>query len=206
MTASCRTRGFVPVLRSRRCPVVPVPLSVERNPVDNYQHPHCRRSICDSGTVGAVDAVGNVGAIDTVGNVGAVDAVGDGGSDSIRIAGPLSDDASRDSSSRRFAVAISIERANICGRTMSRPELDAASDTLYDAAEVATPELATQLAETAETVADLAHRDAGPDHGRLARLEYKLRGFTDSGSTEVADRVETALEHVREYRKTVEGV
>ncbi|WP_430505392.1 DUF7553 family protein [Haloparvum sp. PAK95] len=89
---------------------------------------------------------------------------------------------------------------------MSRPELEAASDALREAADVASPVLADDLVEKAETVADLATRNEEPDHGRLARLEHALRGFVDEGSDEVAERVEQALDHVREYRKTVEGV
>lgn len=89
---------------------------------------------------------------------------------------------------------------------MSRPELEAASDALHDAADAASPALADDLVEKAETVADLATRSEGPDHGRLARLEHALREFVDEGSDAVAERVERALDHVREYRKTVEGV
>ncbi|MGZ0746516.1 DUF7553 family protein [Haloparvum sp. AD34] len=89
---------------------------------------------------------------------------------------------------------------------MSRPELEAASDALREAADVASPALADDLVEKAETVADLATRNEGPDHGRLARLEHALRELAERGSADVADRVDRALDHVKEYRKTVEGV
>lgn len=89
---------------------------------------------------------------------------------------------------------------------MARPELEAASDALQDAADAAAGDLTTRLTEKADTVADLAARQEAPDHGRLARLEHALREFAAEGSAEVTDRVERALEHVREYRKTVEGV
>lgn len=107
---------------------------------------------------------------------------------------------------REPTVGITTETNQLQRRGMSRPELDAASEALQDAADVASPELAAELAAKADTVADLATRHEGPDHGRLARLEHALRQFAEDGSAEVTDRVEQALEHVREYRKTVEGV
>lgn len=103
-------------------------------------------------------------------------------------------------------VGITIALEQRLSRIMSRPELEAATDALHDAADVASPEVADDLVEKAETVADLATRSEGPDHGRLARLEHALRELVAEGSDDVAERVERALGHVREYRKTVEGV
>lgn len=101
-------------------------------------------------------------------------------------------------------ITISLEQRH--PRSMSRPKLEAASDALHDAADVASPPVADDLTGKAETVADLATRSEGPDHGRLARLEHALRELVDEGSDDVAERVERALDHVRDYRKTVEGV
>lgn len=89
---------------------------------------------------------------------------------------------------------------------MTRTELAAASDTLREAATVAASDLATRLDEQAETVADLSERATGPDHGRLARLEHSLRDIQREADEDVAHRIDTALEEIRAYRATVEGV
>ncbi|MFC7215647.1 hypothetical protein ACFQO4_16355 [Saliphagus sp. GCM10025334] len=90
--------------------------------------------------------------------------------------------------------------------SMTRTELAAASDTLREAANAASADLATRLEEQAETVADLAERATGPDHGRLARLEHSLRDIQRAADENVSRRIDTALEEIRAYRETVEGV
>lgn len=89
---------------------------------------------------------------------------------------------------------------------MAHTELIAASDALKAAADHASSDRSTQLTETAETLTTLAEREPGPDHGRLARLEYTLRELKESADEEVVDRIEAAVDHIKEYRKTVEGV
>lgn len=89
---------------------------------------------------------------------------------------------------------------------MSRPDLEAASERLRDAAAAAGPELAEALTDQAETVASLAAAENGPDHGRLARLEHTLRSLQADASGDVPDHVEAALEKIKSYRETVEGV
>jgi len=87
-----------------------------------------------------------------------------------------------------------------------RDELITASDALSEAADHASGDRSTQLTDVSETVADLAEREPGPDHGRLARIEYTLRELEESADEDVVDNVDDALSHIKEYRKTVEGV
>jgi len=89
---------------------------------------------------------------------------------------------------------------------MSHDELIAASEALDDAAEHAAGDRSTQLTDVAETVANLAEREPGPDHGRLARIEYTLRELKAGADEGVVGAVDDALGHIKEYRKTVEGV
>jgi len=89
---------------------------------------------------------------------------------------------------------------------MTREELIAASDTLSEASDHASGDRSTQLTDVSETVGDLAEREPGPDHGRLARIEYTLRELEESADEEVVGHVDDALSHIKAYRKTVEGV
>lgn len=89
---------------------------------------------------------------------------------------------------------------------MPRDELITASDALGKAADHASSDRSTQLAAVSETMATLAEREPGPDHGRLARIEYTLRELKESADEDVADKVDDALSHIKEYRKTVQGV
>jgi hypothetical protein len=89
---------------------------------------------------------------------------------------------------------------------MTRDELIAASESLNNAAEGADDELSAKLSEQADTLATLADREKGPDHGRLAKIEHSLRSLKESASDEGADLIDDALTHIKEYRKTVEGV
>jgi len=89
---------------------------------------------------------------------------------------------------------------------MTRDELIAASESLETAAEEADGDLAAKLSEQAETLATLADREKGPDHGRLAKIEHSLRSLKESASDKGADLIDDALGDVKAYRSTVEGV
>lgn len=86
-----------------------------------------------------------------------------------------------------------------------REELDAASTALADAASDADPAVQDRLRDQADQLAALARGDRGPDHGRLARHERALSGIAEDDPG-VGEAVEDALDHVRAYRETVEGV
>ncbi|WP_253736940.1 DUF7553 family protein [Halohasta salina] len=89
---------------------------------------------------------------------------------------------------------------------MARTALVEASDALRAAAERASAERGHQLTETADTLSTLASREPGPDHGRLARLEYTLRELKEAANPEAVDHIDDALGQIKAYRKTVEGV
>ena len=89
---------------------------------------------------------------------------------------------------------------------MTRDELIAASQSLEAAAEGADDDLAAKLSEQAETLATLAEREKGPDHGRLAKIEHSLRSLQESADEAGSDLIDDALDHVKAYRSTVEGV
>lgn len=92
-------------------------------------------------------------------------------------------------------------------RHMTRSELEAASRALHDASRATTDDAtATRLDEQAEQLARLAERDAGPDHGRLARHQHVLSDILEDADETVREHVETAKEHISAYRETVEGV
>jgi len=63
----------------------------------------------------------------------------------------------------------------------------------------------TELATAGDLLASAAE-DAGPDHGRLARIEAKLDTVQTSESDEVAVAIDEALDEIHAYRETVEGV
>ncbi|THE66586.1 hypothetical protein D8Y22_00165 [Salinadaptatus halalkaliphilus] len=90
---------------------------------------------------------------------------------------------------------------------MTRDQLTAAANTLQSAAGEATDEetrdrLQTQSAQFAA----LADAERGPDHGKLARHEHVLTEIADDTGGEVEAAIEDALESIRAYRETVEGV
>jgi hypothetical protein len=89
---------------------------------------------------------------------------------------------------------------------MTRDALAEASTLLRDAAEAATGDHRGQLYEQADQLARLADADRGPDHGRLARHEHVLTDVASEAGDDVTAKVEAALDAVRDYRSTVEGV
>jgi len=90
---------------------------------------------------------------------------------------------------------------------MTREQLAAAAETLGAAADAASDaSIADGLAEQADQFAMLAEADRGPDHGRLARHDRVLSNLAADADPETADAIESALEDIRAYRSTIEGV
>jgi hypothetical protein len=89
---------------------------------------------------------------------------------------------------------------------MTREELRDAAESLRQAADAATDAASGRLREQANKFDDHADADRGPDHGRLAHHEHVLTEIADDEGGEVADHVEAALDSIRAYRETVEGV
>ena len=90
---------------------------------------------------------------------------------------------------------------------MARENLEDAAATLREAADAASDDEARERLENqADEFADHADADRGPDHGKLARHEHILTDIADQEGGEVADRVDDALESIRAFRETVEGV
>lgn len=89
---------------------------------------------------------------------------------------------------------------------MTREELEAAAESLRRAAEAAREdESRERLQNQAEKFDAHAEADRGPDHGRLAHHEHVLTEIAEDES-EAAEHIESALESIRAYRETVEGV
>lgn len=89
---------------------------------------------------------------------------------------------------------------------MTRVELSEAADTLRRAAERAeNDQRRERLEDQADQFDRLAEAERGPDHGRLARHEHILTEIADEEEAAAA-AIETALESIRAYRQTVEGV
>lgn len=90
---------------------------------------------------------------------------------------------------------------------MARDELADAAASLQNAADAAADdETRERLENQSSQFANLAEADHGPDHGKLARHEHILTEIADENSGDVADQVEDALESIRAFRETVEGV
>ena len=89
---------------------------------------------------------------------------------------------------------------------MTREELTEAADSLREAAEVAEKdETRERLRDQSEKFDSLTDADRGPDHGQLAHSEHILTEIAGD-ENEAADYIEAALESIRAYRETVEGV
>lgn len=81
--------------------------------------------------------------------------------------------------------------------------LRAAGEALRRAAESMADPHAERAREQADTLASLADRERGPDHGRLARHENALTELQEAtGSEAVAE----ALDAIRRYREDLPGV
>lgn len=81
-----------------------------------------------------------------------------------------------------------------------------ASQRLAAAAEVDDGDANERLREQADELAELADRDRGPDHGRLARHERAIEDAAGDAGEAATEHVESALDSVHAYRETVEGV
>lgn len=89
---------------------------------------------------------------------------------------------------------------------MTRENLTAASDLLASAAEATDDDATERLTSLSDQLETLAERDRGPDHGRLARIESGLDEVQADVSDEVAATIEEALDAIRAFRETLEGV
>lgn len=88
-----------------------------------------------------------------------------------------------------------------------RSDLRDAADELQTARERASdPETAERLDRSTDQIRKMLDADRGPDHGRLDRLMHTLRDVETDLDGEAAEAVGSALEHVRSYRETVDGV
>ncbi|WP_137286100.1 DUF7553 family protein [Halorussus salinisoli] len=88
-----------------------------------------------------------------------------------------------------------------------RTELRTAAETLVEVRDgVSHDETAERIDTFADQLRSMADANRGPDHGRLDRLMHNLREVADELDEESAEDVRSALEHVRSYRETVEGV
>lgn len=89
---------------------------------------------------------------------------------------------------------------------MTRTELTEASSLLESAAGDAEESSATRLRELSQQLDTLAEAERGPDHGRLARVESALGDVQSAESDDVAAEIEQALDEIRTYRETLDGV
>ncbi|MFB6068937.1 MAG: hypothetical protein ABEJ90_03320 [Halobacterium sp.] len=89
---------------------------------------------------------------------------------------------------------------------MARDQLQTASEALRRASELADGDAARRLTDQSNQFETLATRDSGPDHGRLARHTNALTELRDELDGEAAAQVEAAIDAVKQYRETVEGV
>lgn len=88
---------------------------------------------------------------------------------------------------------------------MTREELQNAADALRRAADTAGGEAQERLQNQASEFESLADAERGPDHGKLARHEHILTDIA-AADDEVAADIDDALEAIRAYRETLEGV
>ncbi|RKD93809.1 DUF7553 family protein [Halopiger aswanensis] len=90
---------------------------------------------------------------------------------------------------------------------MTRENLADAAESLQTAADATSNDDARERLENQSSEFEtLATADRGPDHGKLARHEHILTDIADEEGGEVAAHVEEALESIRAFRSTVEGV
>lgn len=90
---------------------------------------------------------------------------------------------------------------------MSKAQLTQASETLRTASEAVDDEAARErLTDQADQLARLADSERGPDHGRLARHEHALEEIKALLGPEHEGQIDEALDEIRAYRGTVEGV
>jgi hypothetical protein len=88
---------------------------------------------------------------------------------------------------------------------MTRTELRNAAESLREAADQTGEDARERLEKQARKLEEGAEAERGPDHGRLAHHEHVLAEIADD-EPGIADHVEAALDSIRAYRETVEGV
>jgi len=88
---------------------------------------------------------------------------------------------------------------------MSQEKLREAGDVRREASESIEGEVSGRLRDQADALGELADAERGPDHGRVARHQQKLREI-GGDAAEVEDRIDRANALLNEYRETVEGV
>lgn len=90
---------------------------------------------------------------------------------------------------------------------MTRERLADASETLRTASEAASnPAAKERLADQADQLEELAEAERGPDHGRLARHEHALGEIKGLVEDDQQATIDEALDAMRAYRATVEGI
>lgn len=90
---------------------------------------------------------------------------------------------------------------------MAHEHLERASELIDAAADAATHDDATERLRTqADEFATHADGDRGPDHGRLARHERILTEIAEAEGGTVAAKIDEAIDAVRAYRETIDGV
>jgi hypothetical protein len=89
---------------------------------------------------------------------------------------------------------------------MARQQLETAAQNLRTASDAAADEASDRLTELADQLDDLATRDSGPDHGRLARIQSGLADLEDEVGGEAAEGIDDADDAINAYRETIEGV
>lgn len=89
---------------------------------------------------------------------------------------------------------------------MSREKLANAARDLSEAAEETTDDIRGRLENQATQLRDLANRERGPDHGRLARHQQKLNDIQETVEETVADQIQQARDRISSYREGIEGV
>lgn len=89
---------------------------------------------------------------------------------------------------------------------MSRDALETASEELRKASELADGDLRERLYDQSDQVAQLATREQGPDHGRLARHMNALHEIASDTDGDLHDHVVAARGQLAEYRSGLPGV
>jgi hypothetical protein len=90
---------------------------------------------------------------------------------------------------------------------MVHENLQRARELIEAAANAATHDDAIERLETqAAEFATHAESERGPDHGRLARHERILTEIAEAEGGTVATKVDEALDAIRAYRETIDGV
>ena len=89
---------------------------------------------------------------------------------------------------------------------MARTHLSTASERLASAAGDADGAAVDRLTALSDQLETLAEREHDPDHGRLARIESSLDEIQADASDEVAAAIADALDAIRAFRETIEGV